>query len=96
MKVNLHIVYNRNTGTPVALTDEKYEDFKESFGICEKQNALYFKSGNFAGLVHHTDIEVDTESIYNAGYKEGYNDGEYDSEDDPADWEEWTPIFPQD
>lgn len=63
MKVNLHIVYNLGAGkTPVALTDEKYEEFKETFEICEKQGTLYYKSGYFAGLVHHTDIEVDTES----------------------------------
>lgn len=75
MKVNLHIVYNRNTGTPVALTDEKYKDFKETFGICEKQNALYFESGNFAGLVHHTDIEVDTEEAWWDGHHAGFLDG---------------------
>lgn len=92
MKVNLHIIYNRNTGTPVALTDEKYKDFKESFGICEKQNALYYESGNFAGLVHHTDIEVDTESIYDEGYSAGYRDGQDGAEyDDPT---LWTPVFP--
>lgn len=94
MKVNLHIVYNLGAGkTPVALTDEKYEDFKETFGICEKQNALYYESGNFAGFVHHTDIEVDTESEYRRGYSHGYLDGT--DEDDTDDWQKWTPVFPQ-
>lgn len=94
MKVNIHIVYNRNTGTPVALTDEKYEDFKESFGICEKQNALYFESGNFAGLVHHTDIEVDTVSEYQQGYHDGFRDCDGGGGED--DWQNWTPVFSQD
>lgn len=95
MRVNLHIVYKvSTTSNPVPLTDEKYETFKALFGVCEKQNALYSESGHFAGLVHHTDIEVDTESEYQRGYSHGYSDGTGD--EDADDWQAWTPVFPQD
>ena len=92
MKVNLHIVYNNHVnGMPVVLTDEKYEDFKETFEICEKQGTLYYKSGHFAGLVHHTDIEVDEESVYN----EAYLDGLLAPEDEGASIQEYLSDRPK-